>query len=230
MDGIGLSPSPQNPTTITSQLHSNAMAVVTFTNPLSQEASFDINLKAQHDLFCLFLKQLRGVILQAGVSLDIPVMFAPDTMKMSYAELIISADEGLEGNTPFEWVYPIHGLPEKLVKCSVKDCGMIIKGRAKERTENTVEVNLNVLKNEFDGSRNNNMDDDSLEELDLTLREKYVFDFVPDQDIYKEQQRSLKEFIGLQLVSEHSAARVATGCEDVKLMFRIVFLPPKSLK
>ena len=116
MDGVGLFPSPQAPTTISSKLQSNSMAIITFTNPLSHSASFDINLNKQNDVFCLFLKQSKDVIVESGVSLDIPIMFAPDSMRMTYTELIISTDEVMESDDPITWIYPVHGLPETLVK------------------------------------------------------------------------------------------------------------------
>ena len=217
MEGIGLIPSPQDPTTISSQLDGNSMAIITFTNPLSHTASFDVCLQTQHNLFCLFLKQSKGVVLQSGVSLDIPVMFAPEMMKMSYTEIIVSTNEGAD---PLVWLYPIHGLPVKLVHPH-HDNVMYIKGRAKERVERTIDVPLVVLKSEFDTKL-----DDSLEdEEELTLREKYMFDLVPNQDGYKDNRKPLKEFIGLQLVSEQ-----VDSSGEVKLTFSVVFLPSKPLK
>ena len=219
MEGIGLIPSPQDPTTISSQLDGNSMAIITFTNPLSHTASFDIRLETQQNLFCLFLKQSKGVVLQSGVSLDIPVMFAPETMKMSYTELIVSINEGAD---PLIWLYPIHGLPVKLVHSHHHDDGSTcIKGRAKERVERTINVPLVVLKSEFDTKFDDSLDD----EEELTLREKYMFDLVPNQDSYKDDHKPLKEFIGLQLVSDE-----VDSSEEVKLTFSVVFLPSKPLK
>ena len=223
MDGFGLSPSPQAPTTISSKLQSNSMAIITFTNPLSHTASFNINLNMQHDLFCLFLKQVKGVILESGVSLDIPVMFAPDSMRMSYAELTISTDEIVESDTPVTWVYPVHGLPETVVAATNSSTSggiTIIKGRAKERVEQKIEARFKILKNDYSVSEM----DDSFEDFHTPLRERYVFDIVAIDS--KDHYESLKEFVGLQLIDELQDDE--TG--EMNLTFNTVFLPSKPLK
>ncbi len=221
MDGVGLFPSPQAPTTISSKLQSNSMAIITFTNPLSHSASFDINLNKQNDVFCLFLKQSKDVIVESGVSLDIPIMFAPDSMRMTYTELIISTDEVMESDDPITWIYPVHGLPETLVGAgtdtAISSGIMVIKGQAKERVEQEIETCLRILKNDYEL-------DDSLDDLDMTIRERYVYDIVAIDN--QEHCDSLKEFVGLQLVDE--VQQDDNG--GMKLTFNIVFLPSKPFK
>ena len=219
IEGVGLYPSPLPPTTITSQLKSNSMAIISFTNPLAYQASFSIDLKMQSDQFCLFLKQSHNIPLQSGVSLDIPIMFAPDSMEMTYAELTISTDDATDSDTPLLWVYPIHGLPEQLVSSLPNNPALTISGRAKERVERKIEVYLDSVKDEVESVSGL---DDSLEERKPTLREKYLYDLVSLDGGHT----NIKSFAGLQLVEDAAG----DNSEEIKLTFNIVFSPSKPLK
>lgn len=206
MDGIGLAPSPQDATIISCLINANSMAIISFTNPLAHSASFDINLKMNHEVFCLFLKQSKSVVLQSGVSLDIPIMYAPDSMKMSYTELIITTNEG----AALTWVYPVHGQPENLPLPPYTRT--TIKGKAKERIETIIDVYMTVLKND---------DGDGHDDEELSILDRYQYELVPTD---KDHHTHLKEYTGIQLLTDSNS----NG--EVQLSFNIVFLPSKPIK
>ena len=143
LEGNGVFPSAMDPITITASLKSSSMQVINFTNPLDIPTNFSVSLTGQDlEHFCLLMKRTNSIMLHPGVSVDIPVMFAPDVMYGHKAEVTIVADER-SVNCLLQWCYPIFGQPEL-----VMDSGINITCRAKERIERKFSVSvMNSAKN-----------------------------------------------------------------------------------
>ena len=122
-------PSQLPQTVISTVLYQNAVAILSFTNPFSHKTSFNISMETTCDQFCLFLNK-RNIFLESGVSLDIPVMFTPDSIEQCHA--MISAE-------PLSWVYPVLGQPEVQPSPSLIPT---LSTRAKERLQERLVVSL----------------------------------------------------------------------------------------
>lgn len=222
MTGEGLPPSLLSPTVITVPLYQNSIAIISFTNPLSHSAYFDITMTTESDLFCLFLKQTKNILLKSGVSLDIPVMFAPDTVELSQAYVTITTDD-ITLDEPLSWVYPVIGQPEILMSLTTISCVTV---KAKERVEERMTVVLRQdtgrdlppvdLRPVTPGSK---IDDTIVEKL----QEKYLYKLVfTDSDL-----RNMDLF---QVSTAVKLIREQRHDQDLELVFDIVFLPPKPFR
>ena len=178
----------------------------------------------QRDLFCLFLKQTQNILLGAGVNLDIPVIFAPDSMEMCYAELSVSTNDGASSDEPIKWLYPIYGQPEKIVRTSTKNPSIILEGKAKERVEKKFNVCLEIILLQSGGS-SPSLSEDETDDVKQSLRDKYHYELMCIEDDY-ESHDLLRESTGLQLIQEENDS---TSGETV-LSFNLVFLSSKPLR
>ena len=138
LNGRGLPPTAMDPTTITASLSSNTVHILSFTNPLDTPSHYSISLQgADLEHFCLLMKRTQAILLHPGVSLDIPVMFAPESMCRHKVTVVVSA-EGTQ--SPLSWQYPLIGQPE--VRPSSPTGAPRLTCCAKERLEQRLEVSL----------------------------------------------------------------------------------------
>ena len=141
MQGQGIYPSAMDPITITANLKSSSMKVITFTNPLDVATPFSVNLEGQDvEHFCLLMKRSNSILLHPGVSLDIPIMFAPEVMFGHRIIVVVTADKGCSKECILHWSYPVLGLPE--MRMNAGDTVLNVTCRAKERLEQTINVSL----------------------------------------------------------------------------------------
>ena len=125
-----------DPINITANLGSSNVHVINFTNPLDIAMHFSVSLKGEDfEHFCLLMKQVHSILLHPGVSLDIPIMFAPEVMRGHKANVVIIADDEYSKHC---WSYPVFGRPE------LRTCNNLlnITCNAKERLEHKFEVSL----------------------------------------------------------------------------------------
>jgi len=126
----------------------------------STGALFSIRLDSQpkESVFCLLLKRAKGISLEPGESLDIPISFAPDTMQLYEATVTVTIHredptDAWGGDYPslmskrtvndLHWIYPVRGIPESIpIKESQAPC---IECKARSRVEERVEVSLTGL-------------------------------------------------------------------------------------
>ena len=141
LQGQGVCPSAMDPITITAGVKSSRMQMINFTNPLDVATHFSVSLKGQDvEHFCLLMKRTNSILLHPGVSLDIPVMFAPEVMCGHKADVIVVSDESYPKNCTLCWCYPVIGQPELRVDLTSKVLNL--KCRAKERSEHEFSVPL----------------------------------------------------------------------------------------
>ena len=218
------------PITIPASLNSNATHVLTFTNPLDNAAHFRVSLVGENpsEQFCLLLKRMRGILLQSGASLDIPVMFAPEAMLTRNIAVIVSLEERRgkckESHLNLAWKYPIIGQP-KLIPLP-PDKIPKLTCPAKERTEQRLEVELVGCKmSEAAMVRSVTptfLKCESATDLSGDCGENYTYQLVcPDEKFSNLVQIS----IGVKLVK-----RVIEEGSPVKLVFGIVFAPPRAFR
>lgn len=140
LHGQGILPSTMDPMTITANLKSSSMKVITFINPLDVATRFSITLEGQDiEHFCLLMKRTHSILLHPGVSLDIPIMFAPEIMRGHRTMVIVTADESYSKDC-LCWSYPVLGQPE--LRMDSSNAVLNITCRAKERLEQTINVTL----------------------------------------------------------------------------------------
>lgn len=136
--GEGLEPTAMEPTTVSASLSSNTMCVLNFTNPLDIPSHFSVCLQGDDsEHFCLLMKTTRGILLQPGVSLDVPVMFAPDSMHKHEVTVTIATEVS---STALAWRYPVIGQPE--LRPFSPSSAPKLTCSAKERLEQRLEVSL----------------------------------------------------------------------------------------
>lgn len=120
LNGCGLPPTPMEPIPISAKLSSSSMHVINFTNPLEVPTRFSFTLKGDDiNHFFLLIKHPQSMCLQPKTSIDIPVMFSPESMYKHQVTVVITAENH---NIPTSvdataqhllcWEYPILGYPE----------------------------------------------------------------------------------------------------------------------
>lgn len=124
-------------TIIKAPLSGNAVANLTFTNHLQYSSHFAVTLANNDaDLYCLLLKRSRHIFLNHGVSLDIPILFAPDNMVTSETTVVVKA----ENVEDLKWNFPVKGEPQ-IVMLARRDMPQVTS-LARERVEEQVVVRL----------------------------------------------------------------------------------------
>nr|XP_028583978.1 cilia- and flagella-associated protein 47-like [Podarcis muralis] len=154
LSGVGLIPQPLEPSCVSSCLGHHSSIIISFRNPTFEDIVLDVFLTDQEhvmhnphasvshhsnkdSIFWLSLKQKQGIVLAPKNKLDIPVFFAPHSMKLYEVVLVIKVEKldadkwsyddtfelnrALTSNTVImkdevirgiRWIYPIHGIPE----------------------------------------------------------------------------------------------------------------------
>ena len=145
LQGEGLPPTSMDPVIINAAIDSNTVHIISFTNPLDTPSHFSIHLRGgDFDHFCLLLKRSSSILLHPGVSLDIPVMFAPEAVyEHNVVVAIVTELKSSSEGVPREslcWQYPIVGQPE--LRPFSPSSAPRITCSAKERFERTLEVSL----------------------------------------------------------------------------------------
>ncbi|XP_031669186.1 cilia- and flagella-associated protein 47 [Oncorhynchus kisutch] len=173
--GEGLTPGRMEPLSVASPVGSHSSIILPFRNPTEHPALLHLRLTDEEPgqkrssqsficdrkVFCIPLKQTQGVRVSAGASVDIPVVFAPDSMQLHQAWLLVQLeplfnlprldsplttaqrDKCVEVEKDrvrlVSWVYPIHGIPEAPPEPSYP---AVIECEARGRVEERVEVLL----------------------------------------------------------------------------------------
>ncbi|KAJ8003688.1 hypothetical protein DPEC_G00150920 [Dallia pectoralis] len=173
--GRGLAPGRMEALSVASAVGSHSSNIIPFRNPTDQSALLNISLTdeepgqnslsqsfiSEKKVFCIPMKKTQGVRVSAGDSVEIPVVFAPDSMQLHQAWLLVQLEPFYHHpnlDTPLtpmqrnecvvvederirlvRWVYPIHGIPEAPLKRSNP---AVIKCEALSRVEERVEVVL----------------------------------------------------------------------------------------
>lgn len=136
LQGNGISPQEMDPINIVANLGSSNVHVINFTNPLDMSMHFSISVKGEDsEHFCLLMRHVRSILLHPGVSLDIPIMFAPEVMRGHKANILIISDDE---HSKHCWSYPVFGQPELKARSNLLN----ITCRAKERLEQKFQVSL----------------------------------------------------------------------------------------
>uniref|UniRef100_A0A4W5JQE0 CFAP47-like immunoglobulin-like domain-containing protein n=1 Tax=Hucho hucho TaxID=62062 RepID=A0A4W5JQE0_9TELE len=173
--GEGLTPGRMEPLSVASPVGSHSSIILPFRNPTEHPALLHLRLTdeepgqkrssqsfiCERKVFCIPLKQTQGVRVSSGASVDIPVVFAPDSMQLHQAWLLVQLEplfnlprldtplttaqrdkcvEVEKGRVRLvQWVYPIYGIPEAPPKPSHP---AVIECEARGRVEERVEVLL----------------------------------------------------------------------------------------
>ncbi len=144
--GEGLPPTSMDPIIINAAMDASAVHIISFINPLDHPTHFSITLKGKDsDAFCLLLKRTSSILLRPGVSLDIPIMFAPDAVHRHSVTVTLTADLSRSqydnvDSQPLCWQYSVVGQPQ--LRPFSPGSALKISCSAKERLEKTLEVSL----------------------------------------------------------------------------------------
>ncbi|XP_045552686.1 cilia- and flagella-associated protein 47 [Salmo salar] len=104
--GEGLTPGRMEPLSVASPVGSHSSIILPFRNPTEHPALLHLTLTdeepgqkrssqsfiCERKVFCIPLKQTQGVHVSAGASVDIPVVFAPDSMQLHQAWLLVQLE------------------------------------------------------------------------------------------------------------------------------------------
>ena len=133
-----------DPINIVANLGSNSVHVINFTNPLDTAMHFSISVKGEDsEHFCLLMRHIHSIVLHPGVSLDIPIMFAPEVMRGHKATILIISDSEDSNHC---WSYPVFGQPELRAHSNLLN----ITCRAKERFQQKFQVSLMSMLGKYD--------------------------------------------------------------------------------
>ncbi|XP_023596330.1 cilia- and flagella-associated protein 47 [Trichechus manatus latirostris] len=180
--GVGLFPQPLETQKVTTFLNLHSPIVIPFINPTKEDVLINIMLTSQEPLMDVFLDHcwdsflvehsafsfssltsVQGIALPPKGSMEIPVLFIPDSMKLYKTMVVIQMMRANGENWPIDnfdeldtrtkrtvgidfgevraihWIFPILGLPQApLPKCPP----VVIKCQAKKRVEEAVEITL----------------------------------------------------------------------------------------
>ena len=226
MQGEGLRPFEMDPLQVTAALTGSNVAVVKFTNPLGHPAHFDIKLSdSVKDQFCLLLKVTHGILLEPDVSIDVPVVFAPEFMTLAKTAVIISTDTP-GGEDILNWTYPITGQPE--LKVAASGGLPCVIGRARERTEYRLEITIAATSVHHSSAvvrpvTPGNHLGRAISQSNPTLWKKYTYELVCAEE---GEKGFLSHATGLKLMGEEYDSQN----ESTVLTFNTVFLPSKPFR
>ena len=212
-------------TTITAPLSGSSVTVVTFTNPFHHSTHFTVSLtNDDSDQFCVLLKRASHILLKSGTSLDIPLLFAPDSMTQSQTGVVVTAEGGEGMEDQLSWTYPVVGLPQALLAVG-GDLPKII-GRARERMEQRLVVKLAPgvshdtvrVRPVTPGDKGGGVGEGK------RLWERYQYRLVCGSK-EEEEQRLFERSTGVRLVREEEEKDGTT-----LLIFSVTFMPPKPFR
>ncbi|XP_044297815.1 cilia- and flagella-associated protein 47 isoform X4 [Varanus komodoensis] len=237
LSGIGLIPQPMEPASVSSCLGHHSSIIINFKNPTYEDVLVDVIL--------------TGIILPQKSKLDIPVLFAPQSMKMYEVVLIVRVEKLGGANWSYDdafdlshaltsstivmkdkkiqelrWIYPIHGFPEARPG---KSAPAVICCQARSRLEERLEVLLTGLVTQdivtvipFKNHSPSSHDEAKVVKGFSTTEEfKYEIEF--ESERVKSQLRSA---VAINLVNKDRDLK--TGI--VTLVFNIVFAPSKPVR
>ncbi|KAM4702008.1 cilia- and flagella-associated protein 47 [Discoglossus pictus] len=268
VSGEGLIPQPMEPASITAIVSSVSSIVIPFKNPTEENVLVDVILTDQeqtmHRLsasvlrnsinkepaFCLPLKQMQGIPLGPKEKLDIPLLFAPDTMKL-YDSLVVvhmekengdiwAQDSSKETSTELKsitrtehgdisgirWIYPVHGIPESQPSKSVP---AVVTCQARNRTEERVEVLLTgvvpgqTVKPAPRNGEKYHIQEEVQVSNGLSTTEEFLYEISYESEDMKSQ---LEPSLAIELVRKERDA--PSGI--VTLIFNIIFAPSKPMR
>ncbi|XP_075708861.1 cilia- and flagella-associated protein 47 isoform X2 [Rhinoderma darwinii] len=271
VSGVGLIPQPMEPASISSNVGSLASINISFKNPTNENVLVDVILTDQeqtmhrlsasvlrHSInkepaFCLPLKQTQGIPLASKEKLDIPVLFAPDTMKLYEALVVVhmvktnggswdhdniedlstemksiskTVDGGISG---IRWIYPIHGIPEAQPSNSAP---AVVCCQARSRTEERVEVLLTGVvpgQTAMPASsrdmkvRSAHIQEEVQVSNGFSTTEEFLYEIRYESEETKSQ---LEPSVGIELVRKERD----TPSGIVTLIFNIIFAPNKLMR
>ncbi|XP_077199055.1 cilia- and flagella-associated protein 47 isoform X2 [Paroedura picta] len=275
LSGIGLIPELQEPASVSACLGYHSSIIITFRNPTFEDVQVDVILTDQEhvtrlpsdtslqysinkeSVFWIPLKQTRGISLPPKSKLDIPVLFAPQSMKLYEAVLVIHVakmyDENWSFEDPFElnkklssstmisdsgeikalrWIYPICGIPEAP---PYKSTPAVVCCQARSRVEERVEV---LLTGVVPGARDSQTVRDSAtpsNSKSVTIQDEVQ---VTEGFLTADELLYNIEFESERVESQLKSAVVINLVERerdpktgiVTLVFNIVFAPNKPMK
>ncbi|KAM7365486.1 hypothetical protein PAMP_016406 [Pampus punctatissimus] len=141
LSGRGLNPESEEPVSISSAVGSNASITIPVTNPTELPAMLNVTLTDENpsgapdchpvatdkEVFTIPLSHTEGIQMSEGDSVDVPVVFAPNSMELQQAWLciVLKPLSSLGNNKPFItdnvrseqelsticWIYPLRGIP-----------------------------------------------------------------------------------------------------------------------
>ncbi|XP_069613759.1 cilia- and flagella-associated protein 47 [Ranitomeya imitator] len=273
VSGVGLIPQPMEPASISANVGNLASINISFKNPTNENVLVDVILTDQeqtmhrlsasvlrHSInkepaFSLPLKQTQGIALAAKEKLDIPVLFAPDTMKLYEALVVVhmlkanggswehddiedlstelksiskTEDGGILG---IRWIYPIHGIPEAQPSTSAP---AVVSCQARSRTEERVEILLTGVVPGQTAMPVSGQEIKSMERTPLVQEEVQLSNgfSTTEEFLYeiryesKELKSQLEPSVGIELVRKERDS--PSGI--VTLIFNIIFAPNKSMR
>uniref|UniRef100_A0ABM5FY67 Cilia- and flagella-associated protein 47 n=1 Tax=Pogona vitticeps TaxID=103695 RepID=A0ABM5FY67_9SAUR len=272
LSGVGLIPQPMEPASVSSCLGHHSSIIINFKNPTLEDILVDVFLtdpehvmhhpsvsvfhhSSKDSVFWLPLKQKQGILLPPKSKLDIPVLFAPYSMKLYEVVLVVqvekldggdwSYDDTLDLSKVFNrntiitenekimglrWIYPIHGLPEAP---PYKSTPAVVRCQARSRVEERVEV---LLTGVVPGTTSSQTIHNSVTpsksssiraEVQVTEGFSTTDEFMYDIEFESERVKSqLKSAVAINLVNKDRDLK--TGI--VTLIFNIVFAPSKPLR
>ncbi|KAM3935444.1 cilia- and flagella-associated protein 47 [Leptodactylus fuscus] len=273
VSGVGLIPQPMEPASISANVGSLASINISFKNPTNENVLVDVILTDQeqtmhrlsasvlrHSInkepaFCLPLKQTQGITLAAKEKLDIPILFAPDTMKLYEALVVVhmvKADGGTWNHDNIEdlstelksisktedggisgirWIYPIHGIPEAQPSYSAP---AVVCCQARSRTEERVEVLLTgvvpgqtAMPALSQDMKSTDRTAHIQEEVQVSNGFSTTEEFLYEIRYESEESKShLEPSVGIELVRKERD----TPSGIVTLIFNIIFAPNKSMR
>ena len=234
VEGEGKRPTLMEQTTIDAPVGGSSMDILTFTNPLSHPSHFTISLlNNDSDHFCALLKQTKRILLHPGSAIDIPLLFAPDSMELSHTAVLVTEQTQADQIEPLCWQYPVVGKPRALV--SLEDNQPLIHGPARERVEQRVVVRMgslvshgsarvravtpsSSLRDSIDGGEVNESSSEG-----QRLWERYKYELVFSG---KSKERQLfKDSTGVRLIREEKEPDSTTV-----LVFSVTFRPLKQFR
>ncbi|XP_060129517.1 cilia- and flagella-associated protein 47 isoform X2 [Zootoca vivipara] len=271
LSGVGLIPQPLEPACVSSCLGHHSSIIISFRNPTFEDIVLDVFLTdKQHvmhnppesvshqpnkdSIFWLSLKQKQGIVLAPKSKLDIPVFFAPQSMKLYEVVLVIKVEKldadkwsyddtfdvtkALTSNTVImkdevirgiRWIYPIHGIPESP---PYKSAPAVVCCRARSRLDERIEVLLTGVTPATSGAH---VVSDSIIIIPSKSKSVAINDegfSTPEEFVYDIEFESdrvafqLKSAVAINLLKK--LWDLKTGI--VTLIFNIIFAPSKPMR
>ncbi|KAJ7320666.1 hypothetical protein JRQ81_020177, partial [Phrynocephalus forsythii] len=272
LSGVGLIPQAMEPASVSSRLGHHSSIIINFKNPTLEDIVVEVFLtdrehimhhpsasvfhhSSKDSIFWLPLKQKQGIFLPPKSKLDIPVLFAPYSMKLYEVVLVVQVEKLDGGDWPYDetldlrkvlngntiitenkkilglrWIYPIHGIPEAP---PYKSAPAVVRCQARSRVEERIEVLLTGVvpgitsSQTIHSSVTPSRSGSIRPEVQVTEGFSTTDEFMYDIEFESERLKSqLKSAVVINLVNKDRDLK--TGI--VTLIFNIVFAPSKPLR
>ncbi|KAJ3013810.1 Cilia- and flagella-associated protein 47 [Thoreauomyces humboldtii] len=177
VQGQGTLPTPFPPTVVSSLLQHPTTSSITFVNPLPDSIAITIALEQRDGNaspeFSLVHARQKKMCAEGMQSIIVPFVYRPQRMIGNDARVVVK----MEGSTGFTWVYPLTGIPERILTTATT----VLEARSRETLVRDLEVLLPGYISGLEGRASgvSPLDEEDSSAIDVQSTPLFIFRLAP---------------------------------------------------